>query len=267
MRKTFLLLLLFSGGLFAQPKVLVSIAPQKYLVEQIAEDRVRVEVIVPEGASPHTYEPTPRQAIGLTKGEVWFRIGESFEHRLIKLLESKVEIIDQREGLELLADRCCCCKEAVDPHIWLSPVMLKKEAEQIAHVLSRRYPESAPFFQKNCVRLCQRIDLLHQEISDLLKGKEGEAILVSHPAFGYFCKEYGLKQIAIEADGKEPSTKRILELLEEARNASVSSVYLQKQYSMKGGEKIAKHLQAKVVMVNPYEEDVLTNLKMFAETL
>ncbi len=267
MRKIFLLIILFSEVLVAQPRVLVSVAPQKFLVEQIAQDRVKVDVIVPDGASPHTYEPTPRQAVALGKGDVWFRIGESFETRLIKILESKMEIIDQREGLDLLKDGCCGCKDSSDPHIWLSPALLKKEAEQITEVLSRRSPESAPFFRKNYAVLCKKIDLLDEEIAFLLRDKWGEAILVSHPAFGYFCRDYGLRQIAIEADGKEPSTKRVLELLKEAREASISSVYLQRQYSMRGGERIAKELQAKVIMVDPYEEDVISNLKLFAKTL
>ncbi|MCH9609212.1 MAG: High-affinity zinc uptake system binding-protein ZnuA [Chlamydiales bacterium] len=269
MRKIFLLFFFSFIPLSAQPKILVSIAPQKYLVEQIGEERVSVEVIVPDGASPHTYEPTPRQAIGLAKGEIWFRVGESFEHRLIKILNrKKVDIVDQREGIDLLPLECCCHSvEAHDSHIWLSPSLLKLQGKQITRVLSEHYPESTSFFEKNYAALCLKLDTLDQEITSLLENREGAALLVTHPAFGYFCREYGLKQISIEQEGREPSSKQLINLLAEARTASIRSVYLQKQYSVKGGQKIAKELNAKTVMIDPYKEDVIANLKFLAETL
>lgn len=253
--------------LFAKPLVLVSVAPQKYLIEQIAGDQVSVAVIVPDGASPHTYEPTPKQMVKLGGGDVWFRIGESFESRLLSVFGPTMEIVDQRDGIDLLHAGCCCCHDGHDPHIWLSPSLLKQEAKQIEAVLSRYCPEKSSLFQKNYLGLCNRLEKLDEQISEKLEMKRGSAILVSHPAFGYFCRDYGLKQIAIETEGKEPSSRRTLELIDEARKANICSVYLQQQYSMRGGKKIAKELGAEIVMVNPYDEDVISNLTFFAATL
>ncbi|MBS0623054.1 MAG: zinc ABC transporter substrate-binding protein [Verrucomicrobia bacterium] len=268
MKKFLLIFLLLSSSLFAKPRVLVSVAPQKHLISRIAEDRILVDVIVPEGVSPHSYEPSPRQTMIIQRSTVWFRIGEGFEKRLVSTLGSKLHIVDQREGIPLLPT-CGCCQdiEAYDPHIWLSPSLLKQLACQMTSVLSQHFPESGPYFQANLQRLLADLDDLDTKITALLKGKQGTSILVTHPAFGYFCRDYGLQQISIEQEGKEPSVKQLMDILEQARQADVHSVFLQKQYSMKGGERIAKALGAKVVLVDPYREDVLDNLRQFAEIL
>ncbi len=269
MHRFFLILLLLSASLYAQPRVAVSIAPQKYLVERIAEDRLLVDVIVPDGASPHSYEPTPKQTVTLQKSSVWFRIGEGFEQRLVGVLAPKMIIVDQREGIDLLPASGCCCsnKDAHDSHIWLSPTLLKSQAKQITTVLCQRFPESAAFFQNNFKSLSLELDQLNDEISEMLEGRKGTTMLVSHPAFGYFCREYDLKQISIENEGKEPTTKQLLALIEEARDAEIGAVFLQRQYNVKGGERVAHALNAKVVMVDPYREDVIANLKFLAEVL
>lgn len=250
------------------PKVLVSVAPQKYLVSRIADDRIEVDVIVPSGASPHTYEPTPRQAMALQKGTLWFRIGESFENKLAKVLEKKMVIVDQRDGIELLPTcGCCHSKDGYDSHIWLSPRLLKQLASQITLALSAKFPESSHFFKENLITLHQELDELDALIALELEGKACEAMLVSHPAYAYFCRDYGLHQIAIEQEGKEPSAKQLLNILKQAKEAEIHSVLLQKQYSQKGGERIAKALGAKIILVDPYQEDVLDNLRQLASIL
>jgi len=268
MKKFLILLLILGAPLFAKPRVLVSVAPQKYLLSRLAGDRISVDVIVPEGVSPHSYEPSPRQTMVIQRSAVWFRIGEGFEARLVPTLKSKLHVVDQREGIDLLPT-CGCCHdvEGFDPHIWLTPALLKHLSTQMAQVLSQHFPESAPYFAINLRTLHAELEQLDETISVLLRGKEGSSVLVTHPAYGYFCRQYGLHQIPIEQEGKEPSAKQILSILDQARRADVHSVLLQKQYSMKGGERIAKALGAKVVLVDPYREDVLDNLRELAAIL
>jgi zinc transport system substrate-binding protein len=251
--------------------VLVSIAPQKFLVETIGGEHVDVKVIVPPGANSHTYEPTPRQVVLAQKGEIWFRLGESFEARMIPSL-SHTAIVDQREGLELLNTGCGCCHthDAYDPHIWLSPRLLKKMAAQIAQKLSHKDPEHLSVYAANLARLEKELDQLDHECSVLLAHSAQKHILVSHPAFGYLCHDYALQQLSIEMEGREPTPRYLTELIQKAKEFQIKRVFLQLQHNPKGGKRIAKELGAETVFVDPYSENVIENLrvlaKLFSET-
>ena len=268
MRYVLFFCLLLTMPLLAKPHVLVSIAPQKYLVSRLAGDRLAVDVIVPNGSSPHTYEPTPKQTLTCQKSCIWFRIGEGFEQRLVTMLGATLHVVDQREGLALLP-ACGCCHHMMsdDPHVWLSPPLLKQLATQMADVLCVHFPESASFFRTQLTELHSELDALDNTLRTLLKDRWGETILVTHPAFGYFYHEYGLHQLSIEQEGKEPSPKQLMDTIAQAQAAHVKLVVLQRQYNTKGGDRIAHFLGARVWMMDPYREDVIDNLREFAHIL
>ena len=260
MRKFFILFLLLTGPLQAQMHVLVSIAPQKYLVERVGGDQVCVEVLVPPGANSHTYEPTTKQMIGAQRGKIWFRIGESFENRVLPALPY-THIVDQREGLDLIQAGCgCCTRDAHDPHIWLSPRLLKTQATQIMQVLCEHDPAHAELFQKNCALLQKECSQLDRECSSLFMNQKQRLILVSHPAFGYFCRDYGLEQLSVEMEGREPAPRYVTNLIAKARSHGVKTVFLQQQHNPKGGKRIAEELGAQTIYLDPYVENVLKNL-------
>ena len=263
MHKFFIFLLFLVGcfsELHAQMHILVSIAPQKYLVERIGGQQVSVEVLVPPGANSHTYEPTTKQMLAAQKGEIWFRIGESFENRMLAVL-SKTHIVDQREGLDLIQAGCgCCTRDAHDPHIWLSPRLLKVQAAQIAQILCEHDPTHAEFFKKNLILLDHDCTELDSKCTALFRNQRQTLILVSHPAFGYFCRDYGLEQLSVEMEGREPTPRYVTNLIEHARARGVKTVFLQQQHNPKGGKRIAQELRAKTIYIDPYVEDVLANL-------
>lgn len=259
-------LLPFGSTLQAKTQVLVSIHPQKFLVDRIGGETVAVEVIVPPGANSHSYEPTPRQMLAVQKGEIWFRVGESFETRMVPLLHQTL-IVDQREGLDLLKEGCGCCHahEAHDPHIWLSPRLLKQQSRQIAHILSEQDPEHKCLYTKNLNDLEEELNRLDQECLLLLKDSPQRYILLSHPAFGYFCRDYELHQLSIEMEGREPTPRALTELISNARAHQIKIVFLQKQHNPKGGQRVAKELGAKTVYLDPYVENVIDNLRTIAK--
>ena len=260
MLKFFIFILLFAGGLQAQMHVLVSIAPQKYLAQRIGGQQVFVEVLVPPGANSHTYEPTTKQMLAAQRGEIWFRIGESFENRMLAVL-SKTHILDQREGIDLIQAGCgCCTRDAHDPHIWLSPRLLKVQAAQIAQTLCEHDPAHAEFFKKNLASLEEDCTELDRKCTALFMNQKQTLILVSHPAFGYFCRDYGLEQLSVEMEGREPTPRYVTNLIEHARTRGVKTVFLQQQHNPKGGKRIAQELGAKTIYIDPYVEDVLANL-------
>lgn len=243
---------------FCQTHVLVSITPQKFLVERIGGDRVLVEVIVPPGASSHSYEPSPRQVVSMKKGRIWFRLGESFEERLLPVL-SGTKIVDQRQGIDLLGS-CCYCTCGADPHIWLSPRLLKIQAKQIAQTLEEYDPSYSSFFRNNLNGLEEELDALDKEVERRLSTAP-KTILVSHPAFGYLCRDYGMTQLSVEMEGREPTPRYLNELIQKARELNIQTVFLQEQHFAKGGKRVAQELNAATVFVDPYKENVIENLK------
>jgi zinc transport system substrate-binding protein len=223
-------------------------------------------VIVPPGANSHTYEPTPRQVLSAQKGAIWFRLGESFETRMIPVLQQKTVIVDQREGIDLIEVGCgCCLAQGCDPHIWLSPRLLKKQASQIVQTLTLYCPEYAPLFQRNFEILLAECEELDQECTLLCALLPHRLIVVSHPAFGYFCRDYGLEQLSIEMEGREPTPRYLTELINKARTQHAKTVFLQIQHNPKGGKRIAQELGAEIVYVDPYVENVIDNLRTIAK--
>jgi zinc transport system substrate-binding protein len=267
MRSILIFLLLIWGSLEAKTHVLVSIIPQKFLVEKIGGEHVTVDVIVPPGANSHTYEPSPRQMIAAQKGKIWFRMGESFESRMLPSLQPKMRIVDQREGIELIEMGCGCCnaRDAHDPHIWLSPQLLKKQATQIAQILSEHDAENMKFFGNNLKILEEELDQLDQECASLIEKSPQRHILVSHPAYGYFCLDYGLEQHSIEMEGREPTPRYLTELINQAREMKIQTVFLQKQHNPKGGKRIATELGAQTIYLDPYAENVIENIRTLAK--
>jgi zinc transport system substrate-binding protein len=175
-------------------------------------------------------------------------------------------IIDQRHGLDLILAGCgCCTRDAHDPHIWLSPKLLKKQAIQIADALIELNPQHTEIFKENLSFLLAELEYLDQECDALMSTSAQKAILVSHPAFGYFCKDYGLEQLSIEMEGKDPTPRYVTELIAKARNRKIKKVFLQKQHNPKGGKRIAQELKAKLYDVDPYCENVIENLRNLAK--
>ena len=254
MKRFFLFIILCLPALIiAKPLVVVSVAPQKYVVERIGRINVTVDLLVPPGASPHFYEPTMRQVLKASAGKVWFRLGEGFEIQVLKVLGDRMVVVNQSKG--------------GDPHIWLSPTLLREQAHQITETLSKLFPEHQSEFEANCSKLIEELDALDREIVSEMKRCEKKSILVSHGAFGYFCRDYGLNQMTIEAEGKEPTPRYISLLLTKARAEKIDCVFIQPQYNMKGAKRIANALGADVKIIDPYKEDVIENLRTFAQAI
>lgn len=254
-----------------KPTVLVSLAPYVYFVEKIAGETVKIETVIPAGVNPHLFEPTPRQVEEISRGQVWLCIGESFEKKISKVLKERdpnLLLVDLCQGIELLTfsedsqEACCghCHEEGKDRHIWLSPSLAKIQASTIAYALIERYPEHSEQYRAGLETLQAELDNLDEKISKRLEPLAGDAILVSHPAFGYFCKEYNLVQLSIEFEGKDPLPRQMEATLKMAQEHHVATVLTQAQYNNKAAELIAEKLHLPIYQVNPYSTDYLANL-------
>lgn len=272
----FFALALFSAFSFAddQPTVLVSIAPHQAFVEKIAGDTVQVSTVVPVGANSHTYEPTPKQTNTFMNADVWFRLGEPFEPKLAQLLKRhrpQMQMVNMREGVNMIEfdpseihHAHCCYSDFQDIHIWLSPREAKVQAETIARTLSILYPQHAELYQKRLQAFLEELDALDREITALMKNSGVKVVLVSHPAYAYFARDYGIQQLSVEFEGKDPTVQQLTQLINRARAAHLSKVFVQPQNSNKGAILIAKQLNASVVTLDPYAKDYVDNLRLTA---
>lgn len=273
----FSLFVLLNSYLFGQepnatPYVLVTVAPYKFFVEKIAGDTIKVGLMVPAGTSAHTYEPTPKQMLLASTASIWFHTGEPFENRAIQALKShnrELYIVDMRQGLDLIktdphSQHTCCHAHSEDPHFWLSPRLAAIQATTIANALIRLFPEHAEMYRQNLEKFHKELYELDLEIQAILEPIQNRAILVSHPAYAYFCQDYGLTQYSIEFEGKDPTPQQLTKILILARQLKIKTIFIQEQYSSKGARLIAKEIGANVVTLNPYAEQYIESMLTIA---
>lgn len=268
--------------------VTVSIAPQQYFVERIAGEGVDVNVMVEPGASPATYEPKPEQLAALSQSAAYFSIGVPFENVwLDRIAEANPEmrIVDTAAGIERVpieahsheagADEDHSDDEgddhdhaggAPDPHIWLSPSLVKVQARTIAEALIDLDPDRQAAYEANLDAFLADIEDLEGTIEEALSGVESRKFLVFHPSWGYFAEDFGLEQVAIEVGGQEPSARELAELIALAEEEEIRVVFAQPEFSAEDATTIAEEIGGEVIMVSPLAEDWLNNMSKVADT-
>ncbi|MDE3045421.1 MAG: zinc ABC transporter substrate-binding protein [Verrucomicrobiota bacterium] len=249
----------------AKPLLLVTIAPYQTLVQEIAGDGFDVQTVVPVNADPHMYEPTSRQVTEMQRGQVWFRIGEPFEKKLIPLL-AQVKKHDLREGVAMIEEIHCdhCTEGHGDRHIWLSPKQLSIQAEAIAEQLTQQFPDQAGEFGRRLVLVQEELADLDRDIQEFLSAASIRTFLVSHPAFAYFCRDYGCEQLSIEQEGKDPRPKEIEQIFRTAKSTQTQLAIALPQHNNKGAQLIAEQLRIPVRWVDPYAANYEETLRKLA---
>jgi zinc transport system substrate-binding protein len=259
--------------------VFVSILPLSYLVERIGGEYVNVHVLVDPGKSPATFEPTPRQMVALAQADLYFAVGQlPFEKKLLaKIRESSssFEIVIAAKDIKHRPmtsnrehpDHDGHAHGLVDPHVWLSPPLLKIMAEVICESLEEKDSEHRPLYRANLNRLNANIDDIHERVATALEPYRGRTIFVFHPAFGYFTDTYGLRQAAIEIEGKSPSPRQIEEIIRLARVENVRIIFVQPQFDKRSAESVAEAIGGVVVHMDPLAKDIPANFENFAEKI
>ncbi len=255
-----------SGRAIDPSTIYVSILPLKGLVKAITGQDFPVEVLVPPGASPETFEPTPRQYIGLNEAQWVFSTGLiDFETTLLAKIDRHEKVVNLSQGIELIAG--CCSHHhhghahahGIDPHIWTSPRALRQMAATLYEQIHAAYPDSTRY-TLNFKHLDSELEQLDQRTAERIAAAAVTEILVYHPALTYYARDYGLQQRAIEQDGKEPSARQLGELIRHARAAKVRTILYQQQFPRSSVETIAADIGAKAVEFNPLAEDVIANI-------
>ena len=255
----------------SQPLVLVSVCPYLPLVQQIAGSDLAVKAVAPSLSNPHSFEPTAKEMQGIADTVLWFTIGEPFEEKMVPLLQAgndQLLIQDLREGISLIGSSSHCCNNTLgDRHIWFSPKLVCKQAEKIERALSQKFPQKEGQFKAHLAQLQKDLVKLDQEIETILSSVSKRSLLVSHPAFSYFCKEYGLQQISIEQDGKDPRPKDLEAILHTAMNQNIQLIIILPQHNNKGALFIAEALKIPVASINPYSSNYFEMMIHLANTI
>ncbi len=253
--------------------VCVSIPPQAFFVERIGGEDVSVEVLVGPGQSPATYEPTPTQMGTLDATDVYFRIGVPFEDTLMDRIAASMpdlNVVDLRKGIDLQpagGHDDAHGHGRMDPHTWLDPDNAAVQARTIKDELTRLHPDSAGLYEANLEALLSDLELIDRDVAEMLEPLEGRRIFVFHPAFGYFTGAYGLEQMAIEIEGKEPAPRELQRVIELAEREDVQAIFVQPQFSVASARAIAAEVEAEIIRLDPLARDYLANLREMARKI
>ncbi len=281
-RKLILLLLLLVPSLTqAGPlQIFVSAPPQQTFVEKIGGEHVEVHTMVRPGHDPHTYDPTSQQIAALSRADLYVRIGVPFENvwmTRIRAANPQMRILDARAGIELRPleqheheqhNHESHVREAsLDPHIWTSPPLVKQMAANIRDALTKLDPSHELEYARNHNAFAAEMDTLDRDLKTLLSGISNRKFMVFHPAWGYFAHTYGLTQVAIEHEGKEPGAKSLSALIEQARREGVKMIFVQPQFSAQSAETVAHAIGGRVVAIDPLAPDYADNMRRVARQI
>jgi zinc transport system substrate-binding protein len=263
---TFLLLVLSSCNIKSEtsdkPMISVSILPQQYFIEQLAGDLVEINVMIPPGASPATYEPSVSQLGKLDQSEVYMRIGHvGFEQswmEKIKSVNPDMKIVDLSDGIELILEEAMEDEKhhhhkhsGTDPHVWMSTVNAKIIAENINSELLLLFPGKKDYLSGRLDQFNHFLDSLHVEIGVTLEHMETRKFMIYHPALSYYAREYGLTQYSLELEGKTPSPAHLKEMTDLARQNHISKILIQNQFDRRNAEVLAEETGSMVIPFDP----------------
>lgn len=243
--------------------VTVSILPQKYFVERVGGEFVNVSVMVQPGESPATYEPKPEQMTALADSAAYFSIGVPFETawlEKIQAVNTQMKMVDTTQGI----DRIATANGGFDPHIWLSPSLVRIQSETIYRALAELDPSHEANYTANLDAFLADIDALDADIRATLEDTKSDKFIVFHPAWGYFARAYGLEQVPIEIEGQEPSAQELAGLIEMAKAEGIKVVFAQPEFDQEDAETIAAEIGGEVILISPLNPDWLGNMKAVA---
>jgi len=247
--------------------ITVSILPQKYFLERIGGEYVTVNVMVEPGASPATYEPKPEQLQALSQTDAYVCLGVPFENAWLDRIaaaNSDMLIVDTTQGIKRMP--MGSGMEKPDPHIWLSPQLVKSQVQTVYEALVQLDPEHELAYQINRDSFLADIYVLDADIRRVLVGIENREFIVFHPAWGYFARDYGLEMIPVEVGGQEPSPAELAALVSQAKTENIQVIFAQPGFSTEDAETIAREIGGEVLLINPLAPDWLINLRQVANT-
>jgi zinc transport system substrate-binding protein len=255
--------------------VFVSIVPENYFADRVGGDLIRTHVLVPPGQSPHTFEPTPQGTKKLAESAVYFTIGIPLEKPLLAKLGSIAAgllVVDVSAGIPARSEDEGAAAATGglserDPHVWTSPRNAEEIAATMERALTTADPAHAATYAANLDSLRADLERLDADLASFLAPVRGGSFYVVHPEFGYFADAYGLHEVPLEVEGKEPGARDLAALVDRARSEHVRVVFTQPQFSQKTAEVFAQEIGARLAPLSSLVYDYPANLRRIAEEI
>ncbi len=254
-----------------KPTVVVSIEPYRYFTEQIAGDKVKVVTLVPRGASPESYEPTARQMVEIADSRMYLLIGttpfeQSWTRRIAATVgspSSSLRLVDTSRGVLSVRDR----QGEADPHLWMSTRNAVLIAGNIYKALKEEFPADSTYFHHRLLSFTAAAHRLDSTIVTTLAQAKPLTFLIYHPALTYFAREYGLRQLVLEEEGKEPTASSMAAVIRQARAARVRTFFVQQEVANRNNEVVEQALQLRPTLIQPLGYDWPKEMMLVAKSL
>ena len=246
-----------------KPILTVTLEPLRYFTEAIAGGHYEVVSMVPKGSSPENYDPTPQQLVALSRSQAYFRIGYiGFEQAWMKKMQAnapEMKVFDTSRGVDFIRGEGHWHGDhfhegGVEPHIWNSTRNAIIIAENIYEALCELDAIHQEEYKNRLDSLKETIAQTDAKVSAFLENADS-TFLIYHPALSYFARDYGLKQISIEENGKEPSPAQLKSLIETCRKEKAHVIFVQQEFDQRNAQLIADELGVNVVPINPLSYD------------
>ncbi len=263
MKKILLIIpLIFATSAFSKLNIVVSIQPEVEFVQKIGGDKINTSLMVQVGSSPHTYEPKASQMRDISRADLYFAIGVEFENSWLNRFRSqnkRLKVVDISKDIDKIDN---------NPHIWTAPSNVKIIAKNIFTILSSFDSNNSKYYEKNLENFLKEINQTDIHIKDILKNTPKDSIFMDfHPAWGYFAREYDLKELSIEVNGKSPKPRELIEIIKKAKKDRVKAIFTQPEFSDKSAQIIANTLHIKVIKTTPLAKDWAKNLINLANAI
>lgn len=242
----------------------VTIEPQRYFLEQIVGDKYEVKSLIPPGANPESFDPTPLQMLTLNNSKAYFKVGFlNIENNLIEKVgkENNIKIIDCSENIDIIGDNHehhhhegkevdhehGHSHDGSDPHYWNSVSSAKKMLQTMYQTMTSIDSINAEYYTINYNNALKKLDNEGIKIENLLKNSSAKSFIIYHPSLSYFARDYGLNQLSIEHEGKAPTPITLKNLIKQAKDENIKIVFMQTEIDTKNAEIIAKEIDAKII--------------------
>jgi zinc transport system substrate-binding protein len=266
------------GGTDKQEKIItVSIAPYKYFVDAVSGGEYSVNIMVPAGANPHIYEPFPKQIALLRQSVAYISNGYlGFELTwLDRFYDTNRDMkkLDLSRGIEPIGSHHHDGEhtEGADPHYWVSPACARIMAVSVRDFLSGLNPSDSARYTANLRKLLTEIDTLDAIALKAFSGPGARSFMIYHPNLGYLARDYGLEEITVEYEGKEPPPSRLRELIDRAQADNIKTIFVQKEYDTKNARAIADEIGARIEIIDPlaanWHESTLSIIEALGRSL
>ncbi|MDQ1313267.1 MAG: Zinc transporter substrate-binding protein [Euryarchaeota archaeon] len=239
--------------------VATTIAPLAEFVRAVGGDRVAVTVVVPPGAEPHTFEPTPSLMVDMSKADLYVMNGAGLEFWIDRLLQANKDmtVIDSSKGIDLISES----EDEMDPHIWISLNNAAVQVQNICSGLIQVDPANKDYYSQNRDSYLEQLKALDEELNSSFAASKKKIFVVHHPAWTYFARDYALEQVPLMENEKEPGPKYLSQVIDLARQNNITTVFIEPEFNPKSAEVIAREMNASITTLDPLAADYLNNMR------